>query len=105
MTQAIDAWTHIFPPAYFRKLQTITAASGPLKRWMNLQPLYDLDTRFRVMDRFDGYRQLLTLSIPPAEGLAMLRRPPRVAAWIISAIARYCSPATSRSMPKVAPTW
>ena len=69
MTQAIDAWTHIFPPAYFRKLQTIAAASGPLKRWMNLRSLYDLDTRFRIMDGFEGYRQLLTPSMPPVEEL------------------------------------
>src|SRR5690606_19485509 len=34
MNTAIDAWTHIFPPAYFQKLQTIASATGPLKRWM-----------------------------------------------------------------------
>ena len=101
MTKAIDAWTHIFPPAYFQKLQTMATASGPLKRWMNLKSLYDLDVRFRIMDTFDGYQQLLTPSMPPVEetgdaavaadmaslmndGLADLarRHPDRFPAWI-----------------------
>jgi predicted TIM-barrel fold metal-dependent hydrolase len=69
MTKAIDAWTHIFPKAYFEKLQTIASASGPLKRWLNLKSLYDLDARFRIMDRFEDYSQLLTPSMPPVEEL------------------------------------
>jgi aminocarboxymuconate-semialdehyde decarboxylase len=66
----IDAWTHIFPPAYFAKLQTIASAAGPLKRWMELTPLYDLEQRFRLMDKFDAYQQVLTPSMPPIEDLA-----------------------------------
>ena len=101
MTKAIDAWTHIFPPAYFQKLQTMATASGPLKRWMNLKSLYDLDVRFSIMDRFDSYQQVLTPSMPPVEemgdaataadmaslmndGLADLaqRYPDRFPAWV-----------------------
>jgi aminocarboxymuconate-semialdehyde decarboxylase len=66
----IDAWTHIFPAAYFSRLQTMASAAGPLKRWMELTSLYDLGQRFRLMDRFPGYRQLLTPSMPPIEDLA-----------------------------------
>ena len=69
MTKAVDAWTHVFPKAYFEKLQTIASASGPLKRWMNLKSLYDLDARFRIMDAFEDYSQLLTPSMPPVEEL------------------------------------
>jgi predicted TIM-barrel fold metal-dependent hydrolase len=69
VTKMIDAWTHIFPPAYFSKLQSIASATGPLKRWINLRSLYDLDTRFRIMDKFDSYSQLLTPSMPPVEEL------------------------------------
>jgi aminocarboxymuconate-semialdehyde decarboxylase len=32
--------------------------------------LYDLDVRFRVMDRFQDYRQVLTLATPPIEQVA-----------------------------------
>lgn len=70
MTTRIDAWTHIFPPAYFARLQTLATAAGPLKRWMELRPLYDLEQRFRLMDGFDGYSQVLTPSMPPIEDLA-----------------------------------
>jgi hypothetical protein len=66
----IDAWTHILPPAYFARLQTVASAAGPLKRWMELTSLYDLDQRFRLMDAFPDYRQILTPSMPPIEDLA-----------------------------------
>jgi len=69
MPDRIDAWTHIFPKAYFAKLQTVANAAGPLKRWLELKPLYDLDHRFRLMDSFAGYRQLLTPSMPAIEDL------------------------------------
>ena len=70
MTDCIDAWTHILPKHYFAKLQTVGSASGRLKRWLTLKTLFDLDERFRVMDRFPGYRQFLTPSLPPVEDLA-----------------------------------
>jgi len=70
MSDRIDAWTHIFPKAYFEKLQTMASAAGPLKRWLELKSLYDLDHRFRLMDGFEGYRQLLTPSMPAIEDLA-----------------------------------
>jgi predicted TIM-barrel fold metal-dependent hydrolase len=69
LAEKIDAWTHIFPPAYFERLQSIATATGPLKRWMSLRSLYDLDARFKIMDRFEGYRQVLTPSMPPVEDL------------------------------------
>src|SRR5580692_252013 len=70
MSDRIDAWTHIFPKAYFERLQTMASAAGPLKRWLELKSLYDLDHRFRLMDGFVGYRQLLTPSMPAIEDLA-----------------------------------
>ena len=70
MTARIDAWTHIFPPAYFAHLKTLASAAGPLKRWMELTSLYDLEQRFRLMDAFQDYRQILTPSMPPIEDLA-----------------------------------
>src|ERR1700733_6129475 len=70
MPDRIDAWTHIFPQAYFERLQTMASAAGPLKRWLELKSLYDLDHRFRLMDGFVGYRQVLTPSMPAIEDLA-----------------------------------
>ena len=70
MTNYLDAWTHIFPDAYFRKLQNLASASGPLKRWITLRSLFDLETRFRLMDQFPGYQQVLTPSMPSFDDLA-----------------------------------
>jgi predicted TIM-barrel fold metal-dependent hydrolase len=70
LSDLIDAWTHIFPQAYFARLQSMASAAGPLRRWLELKSLYDLDHRFRLMDRFPGYRQVLTPSMPPIEDLA-----------------------------------
>jgi predicted TIM-barrel fold metal-dependent hydrolase len=70
LSDLIDAWTHIFPPAYFARLQSMASVAGPLRRWLELKSLYDLDHRFRLMDGFAGYRQVLTPSMPPIEDLA-----------------------------------
>ena len=69
MSEFIDAWTHIMPPAYLALLRTRHSETGRMKRWLTLTTLHDLDARFRLMDRFDGYRQVLTLSFPPIEEL------------------------------------
>jgi aminocarboxymuconate-semialdehyde decarboxylase len=87
MTKIVDAWTHIFPQAYFQKLQSVATASGPLKRWMNLKSLYDLDARFRIMDRFENYSQLLTPSMPPVEELGDARQAADLAAMMNDGLA------------------
>jgi predicted TIM-barrel fold metal-dependent hydrolase len=66
----LDAWTHIFPSAYFEKIQSVSPASGALKRWMTLRSLFDLDQRFRLMDLFEDYRQILTPSMPAFDEIA-----------------------------------
>src|SRR2546425_7006151 len=48
-------------------------ASGPAsymqKRVASIPCIYDLDERFRVMERFPDYVQVLTLGSPPVEAL------------------------------------
>ena len=59
----IDAWPHILPVPYLERLSA--SVSGPLAgsvRFLASIPcLFDLDVRFRVMDRFPEYTQVLTL--------------------------------------------
>ncbi|MGH6785090.1 MAG: amidohydrolase family protein, partial [Sphingomicrobium sp.] len=40
------------------------------KRMRNIPMLIDLDERFRVMDRFDDYQQILSIATPPIERFA-----------------------------------
>ncbi len=70
----IDIFPHIFPFAYFERMkslaQTNAALAGQIKRWLNVPVLWDLERRIAMMKRFPGYRQVLTLSMPPIEFLA-----------------------------------
>jgi predicted TIM-barrel fold metal-dependent hydrolase len=70
----IDIFPHIFPLAYFERMKAIAqdnpALAGQIKRWLHIPVLWDLDARIRMMKRFPGYRQVLTLSMPPLEFLA-----------------------------------
>jgi predicted TIM-barrel fold metal-dependent hydrolase len=71
MAEKIDAFNHIFPAVYFRKLQEITVNKGAIKRWLHIPFLHDLDVRFRMLEEFgDDYRQILSLSAPPIEAIS-----------------------------------
>jgi uncharacterized protein len=68
----IDAFCHILPPKYVEALRKKSKA--PLgvfhmgKYGMSPQPaMVDLETRLRIMDRHEGYVQILNTSLPPPE--------------------------------------
>ena len=72
----IDAFAHILPPSYARRLEAITAGADVSRRILGYRPwiredpaLTDLDARWRVMDPFGDYVQVLTLAVPPLEEL------------------------------------
>jgi predicted TIM-barrel fold metal-dependent hydrolase len=67
----IDVFTHIFPEAYVGRMREVAPDykdSG--KRVRGVPMLVDLDVRFRVMDAFDGYQQILSIATPPIEAYA-----------------------------------
>jgi uncharacterized protein len=64
----IDVFPHILPRRYFdRMLQVAPAGLTLQKRMAGIPALVDLDERLRLMDRYDGYVQVLTLANPPIE--------------------------------------
>lgn len=67
----IDVYPHILPPKYkeilLKKGQDAFRKSDWLIYLDALPTLWDLDKRFRIMDRFDGYAQVLTLASPAVE--------------------------------------
>jgi aminocarboxymuconate-semialdehyde decarboxylase len=72
----IDAFAHILPPAYARRLEAITSGAGVSDRilgyrpWIHEDPaLIDLDARWRSVDPFGDYAQVLTLAVPPVDEL------------------------------------
>jgi aminocarboxymuconate-semialdehyde decarboxylase len=67
----IDIFTHIFPEAYAAKMAEVAPRYKDAgKRVRGVPMLVDLDERFRVMDRFEGYQQVLSIATPPIEVFA-----------------------------------
>ncbi len=76
----IDMFTHILPEKYFRKLLEKAPSGFPLeKRVKGVPALTNLEERFKVMDRFDDYAQVVTLVAPPLEVVAGPRDTPELA--------------------------
>jgi uncharacterized protein len=67
----IDIFNHIYPASYFRRMMEVAPDYKDIgKRMRNIPMLIDLDVRFKVMDRFDGYEQVLSIATPPIEAFA-----------------------------------
>lgn len=66
----IDIFNHIWPPAYYQKVQEVAPQLKDMGRRVKSVPMItDLDERFRVMDLYEDYHQVLSLSSPPLEVL------------------------------------
>jgi aminocarboxymuconate-semialdehyde decarboxylase len=67
----IDIFTHVYPRSFFDRLMQIAPDFKDVgKRSRGVPMLVELDERFRVMDRFEGYQQVLSLPTPPLEVMA-----------------------------------
>jgi uncharacterized protein len=67
----IDIFNHIYPAGYYERLMKIAPDYKDIgKRMRGIPMLADLDVRFRVMDRFEEYEQVLSLPTPPIEVFA-----------------------------------
>lgn len=68
--QKIDIYNHIWPMAFYDKVMELSPSLTNMpKRVKSIPMITDLDTRFRVMDMFDDYCQILSLASPPLEML------------------------------------
>jgi aminocarboxymuconate-semialdehyde decarboxylase len=64
----LDVFNHIYPKPYFDLMMTVAPTFKDIgKRMRNIPMLVDLDERFRVMDRFAEYQQVLSIATPPIE--------------------------------------
>src|SRR6185436_15350968 len=81
--QKLDIFPHIFPQPFFERVKEIAAGNPALaasiKRWFHIPVLWDLQKRIRMMKRFPGYQQVLTLSMPAIEYLADEKSSPDLA--------------------------
>jgi uncharacterized protein len=64
----IDVFPHILPRPYFDRVMSAGPSGLQMgKRMAAIPVLVDLDERRRIMDRYEGYRQVLTIANPPIE--------------------------------------
>jgi len=64
----IDVFNHIFPKAFFDKMVALMPNGKDMhKRMRNVPSIVDLDVRFKMMDLFDDYAQVICLGQPPIE--------------------------------------
>jgi predicted TIM-barrel fold metal-dependent hydrolase len=70
MATIVDIYCHIFPDAFFQQMNRIAPRLGNIgARLRGVKKLFDLDERFREMDEFGDYRQIISLPNPPIEDL------------------------------------
>jgi len=64
----IDIFNHIFPKPYFNKMVEVAPNGKDIhKRVRNVPSIANLEERFRIMDLFDEYVQVICLGAPPIE--------------------------------------
>ncbi len=64
----IDIYTHIFPGHFYDEMMRAAPRLGNIgKRMRQVRLIHDLDARFRLMDEFGDYGQVISLPNPPLE--------------------------------------
>jgi predicted TIM-barrel fold metal-dependent hydrolase len=96
----LDIFTHFFPMAYFEKFQELTPDKGPVKRWLNVPMLWNVNERRRLVDSFGDYQQVLANSMPPLEVVAGPNVTPELAKISNDGFAELC-----RKYPDQFPTF
>jgi uncharacterized protein len=64
----IDIFNHIFPKTFYDKMLSVLPNGKDMnKRVRNIPSIVDLDERFRIMDKFGDYVQVICIPNPPIE--------------------------------------
>ena len=66
----IDVFPHFDPPRYWERVKEVAPRFAALPNIATRPSLFDVDARFRLMDRFEGYVQVLTLGPPVIDDVA-----------------------------------
>ena len=66
----IDIYTHIFPNEFYENMTRVAPSLGNIgKRMKSVAEVHDLEARFRAMDPFGDYHQIISLPNPPLEDI------------------------------------
>ena len=58
----IDVFNHVFPPEFFEQVEGLMPAAA-VKRWKSINTIYDMDARLRMLDEFEDYCQIISMSL------------------------------------------
>jgi len=86
----IDIYNHVTPMRYLDMLKQHSTDPGIAKRISGVRLLWDIETRFVMLDLFPYVRQLLTLALPPPEVLGGPDLSPELARIANDGIAEMC---------------
>src|SRR5215813_12208462 len=99
----VDIYCHIFPDAFFQEMNRIAPRLGNIAaRLRSVKKLFDLDARFREMDQFGDYREIISLPNPPIEDLITGEAGLNLARIGNDAMAELCAQHPTRFPPFVA---
>ena len=85
----IDVFNHVFPTEFFEAAEKLMPARS-VKRWKAMEELYDMDARMKVIDKFDDYQQIISISQPPLDMIAGPEDSPELARVANDGMARIC---------------
>ena len=76
----IDIFNHIFPKPFYDKYVNVGASGRDMfKRIQNITTIVDVDRRFKILDEFGDYCQVITLPSPPLEAFERPEMSPQLA--------------------------
>ncbi len=71
MSTIIDIYCHIYPDRFFQEMTKVAPNVNNIgQRLRGIKKLFDLDVRFKEMDEFGDYRQIISLPNPAIEDIA-----------------------------------
>lgn len=88
----IDIYTHIYPTTYYEEMCRVAPQLENLgKRMRTVTKLHDLDERFREMDAYGDYRQIISLPVPPIDNYSGPELAPTLARIANDSMAELCA--------------
>jgi len=86
----LDVFNHFMPRTIYDRLSDLVPGHPALGAFPKLPTLWDTDARLRLMEPFEGYQQVLSLSNPPIEMLGGPTVTPELARIANDGLAELC---------------
>ena len=85
----IDVFNHVFPTEFFEKVDGLMPDAA-VKRWKSMDTIHNMDARLRMLDEFDDYQQIISMSQPPIDSIAGPNDSPALTRVANDGMARIC---------------